>query len=144
MRLLLRNLKLKRALTLQQHKCAIEWQVDALPLEVRNIGGVRSVPTRARNCVVERSVEEYSLDEPIGTPYGNETAAGGLSAAASPDAQTDSCRLQPEDIQGICANPLRDEPHPAAVSAVRHFGLVGLVAYALGAGLARWWRSLAR
>lgn len=93
---------------------------------------------------MERSVEEYLLDEPIGTPYDSDTASGRLSAVASPDAQADSCRLQPEDIQGICANPLRDEPHPAAVSAVRHFGVVGLVACALGAGLARWWKSLGR
>ena len=93
---------------------------------------------------MERSVEEYPLDDPIGTPYGNETAAGRLSAVARPDAQADSCRLQPDDIQGICANPLRDEPHPTIVSAVRHFGIVGLVACALGAGLARWWKSLAR
>jgi hypothetical protein len=97
-------------------------------------------PTRIRNCVVERSVEEYSLDEPIGAPHGNETAAGRLSRTASPGSE----RLQPEDIQGICANPLRDEPHPAIVGAVKRFGVVGLVACALGAGLARWWKSLGR
>jgi len=51
--------------------------------------------------------------------------------------------LQPEDIQGICANPLRDEPAPVIVGAVKRFGVVGLVACALGAGLARWWKSLA-
>jgi hypothetical protein len=123
---------------------AIKQRVDALPLEIRNITGVRSVPTRARNCVVERSVEEYSLDEPIGAPHGNETAAGRLSEVASPGARIDSCRLQPEDIQGICANPLRDEPHPAVIGAVKHFGVVGLVACAIGAGLARWWKSKAR
>jgi hypothetical protein len=93
--------------------------------------------------VVERSVEEYSLDEPIGTPHGNETAAD-RSGQVSQDVRPDSCGLQPEDIQGICANPLRDEPHPALVSAVKHFGVVGLVAGALGAALARWWKSGAR
>jgi hypothetical protein len=127
---------------------AIKQRVDALPLEIRNITGVRSVPTRARNCVVERSVEEYSLDEPIGAPHGNETAAGRLSGTASPEALPDSRpdlhRWQPEDIQGICANPLRDEPHRAIVGAVQRFGIVGLVACALGAGLARWWKSLGR
>jgi hypothetical protein len=91
--------------------------------------------------VVERSAAEYSLDEPIGTPQGNETAAGRLSAHAGEDALPDSGRLQPEDIQGICANPLRDEPHPAIVGAVKHFGVVGLVVCALGAALARWWKS---
>ena len=93
---------------------------------------------------MERSVEEYSLDEPIGTPQGDGTAADRLSAQVSHDALPDSRRWQPEDIQGICANPLRDEPHPAIVSAVRHFGVVGLVACALGAALTRWWRSAAR
>jgi hypothetical protein len=37
---------------------------------------------------------------------------------------------------------LRDEPHPAVVRAVRRFGLVGLVACALGAAAARGWKSL--
>ena len=93
--------------------------------------------------MVERSVEEYSLDEPIGTPQGDETTADRLSAQVSQHAQPDSRRLQPEDIQGICANPLRDEPHPAIVGAVKHFGIVGLVACAFCAALARWWKSLA-
>lgn len=92
---------------------------------------------------MERSVAEYSLDEPIDAPHGND-AAGMLSAVASPAARPDSSRLQPEDIQGICANPLRDEPSPTVVSAVQRFGVVGLVTCAVGAGLARWWKSLAR
>ena len=92
---------------------------------------------------MERSAAEYSLDEPIGTPQGNETHAGRLSAQVSQDVLPDSCRLQPEDIQGICANPLRDEPHPAIVGAVKYFGVVGLVACALGTALARWWKSVA-
>jgi hypothetical protein len=87
--------------------------------------------------MVERSVAEYSLDEPIGVPQGNEAAAGRLSKA-----NPDSRRLQAEDIRGICANPLADEPDPATVGAVKRFGVVGLVACALGAGLARWWKSL--
>lgn len=93
--------------------------------------------------MVERSVEEYTLNEPIGAPHGDEAAAGGLSEA-DPDSVPDSLRLQPEDIQGICANPLRDEPHPVIVGAVQRFGVVGLVVCALGAGLARWLKSLAR
>jgi hypothetical protein len=99
--------------------------------------------------VVERSVAEYSLDEPIGAPHGNEATVdalgvGGLSDTAYPDSLPDSGRLQPEDIQGICANPLRDEPHPVIVGAVKRFGVVGLVACALGTGLMRWWKSHAR
>jgi hypothetical protein len=109
--------------------------------------------------VVERSVAEYSLDEPIGAPHGIEAtvdklvadrrvadmlAVVRLSDTAYPDSLPDSGKLQPEDIQGICANPLADEPHPAIVSAVKRFGVVGLVACALGTGLMRWWKSLAR
>jgi len=98
--------------------------------------------------VVERSVEEYSLHEPIGAPHDHESAAGRLSEAAHPDSppdlRPDSGELQPKDLRGICANPFTDEPHPTVVSAVKRFGVVGLVACALGAGLTRWWKSLAR
>lgn len=99
--------------------------------------------------MVERSVEEYSLHEPIGAPHGNETAAGTLPEAVHPvslpDLRPDSQGWQPEDLQGICANPFTDDEPPAAVvSTVKRFGVVGLVACALGAGLTRWWRSLAR
>jgi hypothetical protein len=94
--------------------------------------------------VVERSAEEYSLDEPIGTPHSDEIAADKLSDTADAGLRPDSQRLQPEDIQGICANPLRDEPDAIVVGAVKRLGLVGLVACALGAGLARWWKSLSR
>jgi hypothetical protein len=119
-----------------------------LPLEVCNIEGVRSLPTRARKCVVERSVEEYSLVEPIGAPHSREAAAGRLSetghADSLPHPRPDAQRLQPEDIQGICANPLADEPHPAIVGAVKRFGIVGLVACAIGVGFMRWCKSLVR
>jgi hypothetical protein len=98
--------------------------------------------------VVERSaVEEYSLDEPIGTPHSRQAAAGRLSEAipdSRPDSGPDFGDLQPADIQRICVNPLADEPHPTIVHAVKRFGVVGLVACALGTGLMRWWRSLAR
>src|SRR5690349_20511859 len=85
---------------------------------------------RARNHVVERSVEEFAIDQPIG--------------AAQEGAPRYSDALGHADIEGICANPLRDEPHPAMVSAVRRFGVVGLIAGALAAALLRGWRSLNR
>jgi hypothetical protein len=91
--------------------------------------------------VVERSVEEYSFVEPIGAPHGKEAVAGRLSETPHPDSQPDTPPLRPEDIQGICANPLADEPDPAVVSAVRRYGVVGLVACAVGAGFMRWWKS---
>ena len=93
---------------------------------------------------MERSAEEYSLDEPIGTPHSDAVAAAKLSDMADACSRPDSQRLQPEDIQGICANPLRDEPEAIVVGAVKRFGLVGLVACALGAGLSRWWKSRPR
>ena len=86
---------------------------------------------------MERSVEKYSLHEPIGAPQAGEARAAAPSDGASPGER----RFRHEDIEGICANPLRDEPHPAVVSAVKRFGLVGLVACAVGAGLLRWWKS---
>jgi hypothetical protein len=47
----------------------------------------------------------------------------------------------PGPFPGICANPLRDEPSPTAIATVKRFGVVGLIACALGSGVARWWRS---
>jgi hypothetical protein len=44
----------------------------------------------------------------------------------------------------INGNPLRDEPHPVVINAVRRFGLVGLIACALFAGARRWLSSLVR
>jgi hypothetical protein len=87
---------------------------------------------------VERSVEEFSLDEPIDASHGNEAVADALYDSASPRDRP----FRREDIEGICANPLRDEPHPAVVAAVKRFGLVGLMTCAVGTGLLRWWHSL--
>lgn len=85
---------------------------------------------------MERSVAEFSLDEPFDTPHGEEAVGGVSSDIAHPKSG------QSADLERICANPLREEPAPIIVGAVRRFGIVGLVACALGAGLLRWWRSL--
>ena len=87
---------------------------------------------------MERSAEEFSLDEPIDASHGNEAEAGALSDGASAGEHA----FRREDIEGICANPLRDEPDPVVVGAVRRLGLVGLVTCAVGTGLLRWWHSL--
>lgn len=87
---------------------------------------------------MERSAEEFSLDEPIDASHGNEGVAGALSDSANPG----ECPFRREDIEGICANPLRDEPHPLLVGAVKRFGLLGLVTCAVCTGLLRWWHSL--
>jgi hypothetical protein len=87
---------------------------------------------------VERAAEEYSLDEPI------DDATHASEVVAPPhDAGTPLRGSRNADIEGICANPLRDEPHPVVVGAVKRFGLAGLVACALGTGLLRWCKSLA-
>ncbi|MBV8806975.1 MAG: hypothetical protein JO042_18085 [Sinobacteraceae bacterium] len=95
-------------------------------------------PMQARKFVVDRSVAEYSLDdEPIGAVDGEETGGErGLSdsAAARPRA------VQHQGPEAICVNPLREEPHPVVIAAVRRFGVVGLVACALGTALVRWWQ----
>jgi hypothetical protein len=87
---------------------------------------------------VERSVAEYSIHEPIDAAHASEAVAAALSDGAVSPQHT----LASADIEDICANPLCDEPHPVVVGAVKRFGLVGLVACALGTGLVRWCRSL--
>lgn len=88
---------------------------------------------------VERSVEEFSLDEPIDASHGRQSVASALTGSAGGAERS----FRREDIEGICANPLRgDRPGPVIIGAVKHFGLVGLVTCALGTGLARWWHSL--
>jgi len=84
---------------------------------------------------LERSVEEYSLDEPIGPSRGEAVGHMHSAGTARPEA------FSREDLQGICANPLREEPHPVTVATVKRFGLVGLVGCAIGAAFLRWWRS---
>jgi hypothetical protein len=93
---------------------------------------------RARKFVVQQSVAEYSLEEPIGAAHDDPGIAAKLSAAAAAEPQ----RVQAEGLEGICANPLREEPHPAVVGAVKRFGVVGLVACAVGTAVGRWCRSL--
>ena len=41
----------------------------------------------------------------------------------------------------VCGNPLRDEPSPVVVAAVKRFGLVGLMVCAVSAWLGRWWST---
>ena len=87
---------------------------------------------------VEQSVEQFSLNEPIDASHMNEAVSEALSDSATTAEQP----FRRADIEGICANPLREEPHPLLVGAVRRFGLVGLVTCAVGTGLLRWWYSL--
>ena len=92
--------------------------------------------TRAEGCwLVERSIEEFRLDEPL-DPAQHAVEEVHLDAEVA--------HAQPfgtAEIEAFHANPLRDEPSPAVVTAVRRFGVVGLVTCALGAGLRRWWSS---
>ena len=50
----------------------------------------------------------------------------------------------PMEAVRVCGNPLRDEPDPMVVGAVKRFGLVGLVVCAVLAGLGRWWLTITR
>jgi hypothetical protein len=88
---------------------------------------------------VERSAEEYSLDEPIGGSHVRERTA---DAAAPDTVDTAERPFIHEETGTLCTNPLRDEPSPIAIGAVKRFGLVGLVTVAVGAGIARWWNSI--
>jgi len=89
---------------------------------------------------VERSAEEFSLDAPIGTSHGHEHAVD----AAPDNADTAERPYIHEEPDTVCTNPLRDEPSPIAIGAVKRLGLVGLVTYAVGVGIARWWNSLSK
>jgi hypothetical protein len=84
---------------------------------------------------VERSIEEYSLVEPIDAAHGHAAVDSGLASSAVER----SFRL--DDVGATCLNPLREAPSPLVVGAVKRFGLVGLVACAVGTGLARRWHS---
>jgi hypothetical protein len=96
---------------------------------------------RARNFVVERSVEEYSLDEPIGAVLDARSRHAGIEAVPEHEGLEQADRNSAPE-QPISANPLREEPAPFVVGAVKRFGVVGLVACAVGTGLTRWWRSV--
>ena len=87
---------------------------------------------------MERSAAEYILDDPSDEFREDEAVADVSSGIYKPSVE------QREKGRPSCSNPLRDEPHPAVIAAVRHFGIVGLMASALGSGLMRWCRSLNR
>lgn len=109
------------------------------PLRLATTQAYDSVLRGPGSLWVERSVEEFSLDESIDASHGRPSDANALPGGA--DAPQRSFRR--EDIEGICANPLRgDRPGPLIIGAVKRFGLVGLVSCAVGAGIARWWHSL--
>jgi hypothetical protein len=86
---------------------------------------------------VARSAEQFALDEPIGNARG----LGSTAHADTETAENTERRYIGRDTGTVCTNPLRDEPSPLAVGAVKRFGLVGLVSVAVGAGIARWWNS---
>lgn len=77
---------------------------------------------------MEQSAEEYAIDESIEV------------ARAEPRVAAHSIRRN--SIERMYLNPLRDEPDAAVVAAVQRFGVVGLVACAVGTGVARWWRAV--
>ncbi len=87
---------------------------------------------------VERSAEQFALDEPIGAAHCHESTAD----AAAETAENTERPFIDQETGVVCTNPLRDEPGALAVGAVKRFGLVGLVSVAVGAGIARWWNSL--
>jgi hypothetical protein len=109
-------------------------------LRFATLEGYDSLSSRTRKSVVERSVEEYPLDEPIGAAHQQMAPAAVLQDCAD----AGSYRLQHSDIGRIRANPLSEEPHPTLVATVRRFGITGLIAGALGTALLRWWRAVTR
>ena len=49
--------------------------------------------------------------------------------------------VAPMEAARVCGNPLRDEPDPVVVAAVKRFGLVGLTVCAVTAWIGRWWST---
>jgi hypothetical protein len=86
---------------------------------------------------VARSAEQFALDEPIGTSHRRDSTADAVTETAE---NTERPFID-QETGAVCTNPLRDEPSPLAVGAVKRFGLVGLVSIAVGTGIARWWNS---
>lgn len=86
---------------------------------------------------VERSAEQFSLDEPIGASHEHSSTA----ETAANSGETAERPFIHEVTGARCTNPLREEPDPVVVGAVKRFGLVGLVTVAVGTGIARWWNS---
>jgi hypothetical protein len=72
-------------------------------------------------------------------------AAGSVRLTAGPAPRPKMmAHVAPTEAARVCGNPLRDEPDPVVVAAVKRFGLVGLVVCAVSAGLGRWWSTVAR
>jgi hypothetical protein len=86
------------------------------------------------NLWVNRSIQEFSLDKPIDALHGTDSVARGKAPAVARV-------LRRDELEAMYANPLRDEPQPAVVGAVKRFGLLGLVTCAMTTGLVRWWHS---
>ena len=75
---------------------------------------------------------------PVDAPMKTTTANLGQDIATAPAvAAMEVAREAAMEAARVCGNPLRDEPEPAVVAAVRRFGLVGLAACAVGAWLGR-------
>ena len=105
------------------------------PLRFATAQAYDAPPRNLGRSWVGRSAEQYSLDEAVGDARERapDAALGGSDIAEKPFIHEETGRR--------CTNPLRDEPSPLAVGAVKRFGLVGLVTVAVGTGIARWWNS---
>jgi hypothetical protein len=86
---------------------------------------------------VERSAEQFSLDEPISASHERSSTAD----SAADTAESAERPFIHGSTGSVCTNPLRDQPDEVVVGAVKRFGLVGLVTVAVGTGIARWWNS---
>ena len=78
---------------------------------------------------------------PVDAPMKTTTANLGQDIATVPAVAAMEAAME---AARVCGNPLRDEPDPVVVAAVKRFGLVGLMVCAVSAGLGRWWSTVAR
>jgi hypothetical protein len=113
--------------------------------------GYHPIPEPARNYVMEQAVEPFALDEPRRPARDNAAPAEALGRSPAAKfrrirrpAEPQAEQHQRDAAHGVSANPFREEPEPSIVAAVQRFGLVGLLAGALGAGCVRVLKNLFR
>ena len=78
---------------------------------------------------------------PFKTTMETTTVNLGQDIASAADVVSMEAAAASIEAARVCGNPLRDEPDPVVVAAVKRFGLVGLVVCAVSAWLGRWWAT---
>jgi hypothetical protein len=108
----------------------------AARLEVSKFASVRSSTASTWETLMEQSAEDFCIGEATAAQE-SEGASREFGDACGQAAE----RVANTGNEGFYVNPLREAPRPAVTGTVRQFGVVGLIACAVSAGLTRWFRS---